>query len=465
MRAWWLAVVLLLAGCVGPGTVPSKAPEAVAPGPTVSASVHDLGQFASEPSVGVTSKGSLFVVAEDDVLRSHDGGRNWTLVHSYAKARNPDVPFTLDPWLWVDPVTDRIYVDHLTLACTTVSWSDDDGQTWSPDLPTACGSPVTDFQKLVTGKPGPEANTLAGMRWPTVAYLCYNKPVYDLTGNLPVGRYAAACAASYDGGTTWMNEQTLSQSVWVGGQQVVGGCDGGIWPPAVAPDGTVVVRSQPDCLFRTRDSGATWQAVGRGPEFQGTTMAFDDNGTLYALSADWDPPLRLSVSHDQGTTWSTPVVVQPPQAHAPQFAAIAAGAKGRVAVAFWATDENVTSYDKASDSARYDAWMLAVDGADTATPHVQAVDADAAAHDGPMHIGKAGRGAGPIFLGDFAVLAAGPDGTPWTAFPRTCNAGCRDKPNATADDLTPGGAVVALEGWHLRDGPRPGPTAADATAR
>lgn len=463
----FLVVGLLLAGCVDDATdtLSGATGEAAAPAsvaayrilgdtlepaplpPTLAqATLHPVGVATVEPSIAATSDGTLFVIADTDVMRSTDDGATWERVYTYQT-----MPFSLDPWIWADPITDRVYVDHLTIACTTATWSDDGGDTWAPEWPLACGRPLTDFQKLVTGPPGPEANPQAGVLHPTVAYLCYNKFVADIvTGAVPVGTYGLACAASYDGGLVWQNEAILGRVVYaaVAG---VGDCAGGSWIPAVAPDGTVVVRSQPDCLFRTRDSGATWQAIGTGPaEFSGTMMAFDDAGTLYAMSGWWEPPLRVSVSRDQGETWETPYVVQPPGANAVSLPTMVAGAAGKLMVAFWATATELESAYDAGEDTRWDAWLVAIDGADTATPNATAHRANDP--DAPMHIGQTARGAGPLFLGDFVTATIGPDGTPYVVFPQTCNEGCAGDPDATAGDLEQLGTVIALRGWPMRAG-------------
>ena len=168
---------------------------------------------------------------------------------------------------------------------------------------------------------------------PLVVALLHNKPVYTLAGPF-AGRFGLSCSASYDGGLTWVHEQMLGQRVVAGDAAVVEGCGGGSWGPAVAPDGTVVVRSQPDCLFASRDSGATWEPVGKGPSFGGTQMAFDAAGNLYLLSAYWEGPLRLARSRDMGATWDKEWLVQPPAVGTATFPALLAGEAGRVAVAF-----------------------------------------------------------------------------------------------------------------------------------
>lgn len=458
-----LVLVILLAGCTGvtvdpprgepvPGpsdvatvayAIANGAPVAVnATAPAeIRATLHPLDAYTVEPSIAATSDGSLFVIAGTDVLRSQDDGATWENVHSYM------LPSTFDPWIWADPITDRVYVDHLTIACTTVTWSDDSGDSWAPESPAACGRPLTDFQKLVTGPPGPEANPQAGVAHPTVTYLCYNKFVADIvTGTVPAATYGLACAASYDGGLAWQNEAILGRVVVAGGQ-AIGDCSGGAWTPAVAPDGTVVIRSQPDCFFRTRDSGLTWQEIGTGPDFMGTIMAFDDAGTLYALS-QWEYPMRISVSRDQGETWEEPYVIQPPGVYGESLPALVAGAAGKLFVAFWGTNETLETDWDADEETVWDAWLLALDGADTDAPTMTATRANAP-HE-PMHIGPTVRGGGGPFLGDFVMATIGPDGTPYVVFPQTCNDGCAGNEDATMEDLEQLGTVVALRGWTIR---------------
>ncbi|MBT6645129.1 MAG: hypothetical protein HOB52_04945, partial [Euryarchaeota archaeon] len=64
----------------------------------------DTGVDGPEPSIGITSSGCMFFVAMAKVMRSCDGGESWEDVANYASA-----PTTSDPYLWVDPVTDRIF--------------------------------------------------------------------------------------------------------------------------------------------------------------------------------------------------------------------------------------------------------------------------------------------------------------------------------------------------------------------
>lgn len=422
MRVPLLAVAALflgaaLAGCSTPPPASGPpAPHPVVPARTATWSL--LGTHTGgEPTLGVTKGGSVLVLAGNDVYRGD--GSKWSIVHSLAKAAGE--PGTFDPWMFVDPADGTAYVDQMfpILTCTFLTASADGGATWSPEAP-ACPSPVIDFQKLVTGPPGPVANPLAGVASPRVVYQCYNKPVYDLTGVVPAGRFGLACAASYDGGKTWMHETQLSNYVEGPTGTVVGGCAGGSWMPAVAPDGTVVVRSQPNCLYRSSDSGATWTQAGTGPkEFMGTQLGFDANGTLYALSAYWEGlPLRYAVSHDQGATWGPARTIDLGN-RSFGLEALATGPTGRLAVAFFAAPGNYSSGEAPKDTA-WTPWIAEVTGADTAAPHVELVQVANVTIDQ----GCLARQRGCAFLGDFMRAVYAPDGSVWAAYPDACARSC-----------------------------------------
>ena len=86
----------------------------------------DVGEDGPEPSIGITSSGCMFFVAMAKVMRSCDHGGSWEDVADYASA-----PTTSDPYLWVDPVTDRVFnVQMVGLATTWIAFSDDDGESW-----------------------------------------------------------------------------------------------------------------------------------------------------------------------------------------------------------------------------------------------------------------------------------------------------------------------------------------------
>ncbi|MBT3772725.1 MAG: exo-alpha-sialidase, partial [Euryarchaeota archaeon] len=155
----------------------------------------DTGVDGPEPSIGITSSGCMFFVAMAKVMRSCDGGESWEDVANYASA-----PTTSDPYLWVDPVTDRIFnVQMVGLATTWIGWSDDDGDNWLGNPHDSGPIPLNDHIKLASGPWTDSAYGVIGQGNPTYSeavYFCYNK----LAGIF--------CYTSFDGG----------QSFEVGGQ-------------------------------------------------------------------------------------------------------------------------------------------------------------------------------------------------------------------------------------------------------
>jgi hypothetical protein len=90
---------------------------------------------AIEPTLGIDKKGTVYYTAASgvtnvDVWKSKDSGKNWT-------PTSPTVPgtsvkthaLTLDPYIYVDESTGRIFNIDLTVACSNLSYSDDDDAT------------------------------------------------------------------------------------------------------------------------------------------------------------------------------------------------------------------------------------------------------------------------------------------------------------------------------------------------
>ena len=79
----------------------------------------NVGEDGAEPSIGITSSGCMFFTAFEKVMRSCDYGQSWEHMNSIWQH-----PSTSDPWLWVDPVTDRIFdVQMVGLLTTWIAWS------------------------------------------------------------------------------------------------------------------------------------------------------------------------------------------------------------------------------------------------------------------------------------------------------------------------------------------------------
>lgn len=356
-----LAVVVVAAGCVAPDAGPVvpgatlDAPGAVvrhtssallppdASAPVVTARLVDTGFLSTEPTVGVTSSGVLFTVAGGPAIgRSRDGGATWEVVGD--PVTGPKRSF--DPWVLVDPRTDRVFNGPLYVVCSWMEWSDDDGETWAFNPVAGCGFPGHDYQKISTG-PAPEGVQTDG--YDGVVYYVYSGSAVDagdaeLKGGTHVSR-------SLDGGRTF----GLSAHV-----HAVDACGGGFGAPiSVAPDG-VAYSTRPRCdgadVARSRDAGLTWESVGAVsyPEIPNlphadANIAIDELGRLLMTTVGGDG-IRFATSVDEGSTWSDNRRLAPPGVLSAAFGVNAAGAAGRFAVAYLGTDSDPATWPSVDPS-------------------------------------------------------------------------------------------------------------------
>lgn len=352
---------LVLAGCLQQAEVPAAADVALPADPSPLAVAHAMGGAplalpavvpalvaqtldwpGAEPTIGVTSDGYLFMVAYERVLRSADGGASWEEVD----IGRAGAPTTLDPYIYVDAATDRVYVDQLYLGCSWLSWSDDRGETWSAN-PAACGLPVNDHQKVVAGpNRGPIPTTPL---YPNVLYYAYNA----IAGS--------RVAMSYDGGVTWpVTSQSLLPSPDV--------CNGGLHGDIITDaEGTVYIPKR-HCegfiLLRSEDSGLTWTDTLVGADAGGSAcrknadLAVDDAGNVYGVWPGKDNHLYLSTSQDKGATWlDASIDMSPPNVTMTTMPAIVAGSPGRIAAAYYGTEDDAKGPDEVTEEAQ---WHLYV---------------------------------------------------------------------------------------------------------
>lgn len=350
-----------------------------------------LPRAGPEPSIGVTKDGTIFVVTLNQVQMSTDHGKTWKVVYRYVSLNDPtthNVYTTLDPMLYVDPVTDRIFVSHLevdpTVAitggipwCQYLAWSDDGGKTWSDDpekwpLPygpthgeNACLVGVSDHQKLVVAKfrdgdPVQKAVRDANPnKWSDrVLYYCHQK--YDILGGYPdlIDETTGAtnlhdneitgswCEASDDSGRTWRDAKQLSG--------FRPGCPAGlVGSPAAHPDGTVIVpmgvfggegpcTNNPPAVAVTEDNGKTWtfrempnRTVGQTEIDPDITVTPD--GVAYMTFRDKNQHMMMVRSADKFKTWEGPFQVSPPDHVLTVFTTVTSGDNGRIAVTYLGT--------------------------------------------------------------------------------------------------------------------------------
>jgi hypothetical protein len=391
MRALLVLVVIVGTGCATLDE-PSPATPQVTDGLAAGWSPFPTGAIGGEPSIGVTSSGTIFMagqvvftpeqaVAEGSLagrlLRSTDGGVTWEPVGDAVK----DPKQNNDPWMWVDGDTDRVFNAPLNVACSSVAWSDDDGEHWDANPAVACVPPSHDHQKLVTGPPT-EGVTMQG--YPNVVYYAYNSLlVTGTTGllGLPVPadeRLGTFVATSLDGGLTFGAGKNIHGS----------DCHRGIvGPPAIAPDGRIYV-PHGTCegvdVMISSDSGETWKtasidSVGSLDDFAfDPGVAVDTAGTAYLVWPGADALLYLAKSHDGGGSWSAPRPITPEGVTVTVYSSITAGAPGKVAIAYAATTRDPTAW-KARASSYADeetVWHLEVTTVDGDTVSTERLTTD-----------------------------------------------------------------------------------------
>ena len=459
------AVALLLAGCLAPaavqpasvaqpedpqlaGRVVSHAADALKPLDAAYAGLRvrlaATGFSGGEPSLGVTSDGTIFTTAGGkDIGRSTDHGKTWKMVTPAVTDVLVAPKTSLDPWVWVDPVTDRVYDAPLYVVCTWASWSDDNGESWKANPLAGCGTPAHDHQKLTTGAPA-EGVKVDG--YENVVYYSYNS----------FRREGTVILASYDGGKTFGNERVVHEQ---------DRCHGGIAGPViVAADGTAY-SPKPTCdgihVAVSRDSGKTWEVtgkvtdVGNAPALASMTdAAVDAAGNAYAVWTGEDGLTYLTLSKDEGASWSPAIRVSPPTLNATVYPVIAAGADGRIVVGYLGTPSDTDGW-KTKDAQSADAdtvWHAYLTFVDAAASDARAFTTlQVTPEDDPVQMGCIWQSGGKNDcrnLADFIDLVVGKDGRPYLVFADGCKA-CKSADQSRRADVT---VAIVEEGPSLLGG-------------
>ncbi len=409
-------------------------------GPQLDLSASYVGRDAAEPTIGVTSAGFAFFaagafdgpggLARTEILTTRDGGKTWRSVQRELPTGNGMPPTTLDPYVWVDPDTDRIFSVDLYVGCSFVSYSDDHGESWT-DNPFGCGIPVNDHQTLVTG-PAPEGLP-APQGYQNYVYYCVNQ-VADV-----------ACGRSLDGGATF---QPAGSPAYTGYDVGIGFCGGLHGHIVTDPDGRLYVPKghcgQP-WVAVSEDAGLTWarhKVSDIGSAGIHTAITADDAGNLYYLWWDNEEHLPyLAVSRDHGKTWGTPMMIAPPGVREVNFPAIDASGKGRLAITFPGT----RSDDPTDGERPWNYYVVTTTNALAKRPLF--VSATANKPSDPIHRGTCTGRCDGMF--DFLDVVISPTGEIWAAATDTCTS--QSKCNSKA-----GGSPSDMKGMAVRQVAGPG---------
>jgi hypothetical protein len=448
----------------------------------------ETGEVSGEPTVGVTARGTVLLYpayvqhpgtsyTRPAVAISHDRGRTFALVTPTVADAVPTHPVDLDPYMYVDPLTSRIFVESNTTGnCDVLSFSDDDGATWA--VTTLAGCVTFDHENVFAGPPPRGGPAPTG--YPNVVYRC----AYS-TGAFGTLHTSDACQKSLDGGVTWVltgmpafvyDPQRFAADPDVSTTPY--GCMDQLGHGVVGPDGTVYLPAGicgvPEIAI-SHDEGATWEhsvvsttvrqhEFSNGVTVNDTAVAVDRHGRLYALWISRDTLPYLARSADGGKTWSAPVRVSPPDVTSTALPEIAAGADGRLAISFMGSTNapRYPSYVRCQDdlpgcAARQQeavAQQVSGDRADdNVTWHGYLVVTDDPRSPTPLFVGGP-VSKGPFVRGmcgidncqvekDFIDVRIGRDGAVYGSYVDGCSATCATAPGGRGDMNT---GVVARFG-------------------
>ncbi|HYP23206.1 MAG TPA: sialidase family protein, partial [Actinomycetota bacterium] len=390
--------------------------------------IYRVADAAIEPTLGITKEGAIFYTAAAsvtgvDVLRSTDDGGTWENTSPRLPTGDKSHPITLDPYIYVAEATGRIFNIDLTVACSNLSFSDDDGETWTSN-PLACGRPVNDHQTLFSGPPAISPT----VTYPEVVDYCWN--------DFGAG---SSCSKSLDGGITWVSTGSPAFSGVAAGGEETGAdvCGGFHGHGVVGPDGTVYLPKEycgQPWIGISKDEGATWtrvQVANNTTERLGsdTSVAVDAKGNLYYTYESADQRLWLVTSKDGGEHWTNPKMVGSPGVEEVIYPTIDVGDPGKIAIAYMGTEES--PFAKCDPDCTNDDYAgVRWNGYITMTTNALAKDplfysGTVNAKNDPLYIGRCdfSNRCDPIL--DFIDVEIAPDGTPWGAFVDPCGEACK----------------------------------------
>ncbi len=346
----YTGIAKVVASSAGPNPTPPPVSTAVPPTYDNFVPPSNLGQRAGEPTIGLNwSTGRAMFIASLQTLRvTFDD----TVSPSTATWENKSAPNTsvtsFDPILFTDSQTNRTFVSQLLPSkVSLMSFTDDDGATWTPSQGAGINSGVD--HQTVGG--GPYARNADGsykgavVRNPAITY---PNAVYYASQDIGL----AEIARSDDGGITFGPAYPMYDIT------ACGGLHGQI---KVAPDGTVYVPNKgcggQQAVVVSEDNGLNWKVRKIPGSASGRTdpsVGIGKDGTIYVGYANGDGKPRIAVSRDRGLTWQNDQNVGYYFGiNNTVFPAVTAGDGDRAAFFFLGTDKGGSAGTSTDQSAPY----------------------------------------------------------------------------------------------------------------
>ncbi len=352
--------LLLLAAAAG--LAAPLAASSQAAGTAATYTPYKVGFNSGEPSIGYDPKAdaALYQSNTKTVRMTWDAKGRLTTKDVTA----PTSKTSLDPIAFTDQKTHRTFVSQLVGVCSLSSYSDDAGATWHTS--EGCGPDVLlDHQTVGAGPYRPEGKPLtAGTSgFPDAVYYCAQNS------------YSGACARSDDGGTTYLpGVPAYNTAANAPGDPYGGACSAIHGHVRVAPDGYAYLPNKgcggtptagnltnseffggTPAVSVSADNGTTWTVHkvnwpkdAHNPDESDPSVAADRSSAVYFGWEDGTNPTetvygttssaKISVSHDHGLTWTRPYDVSSALGvKNVQFPEVIAGDPGRAAFAFLGT--------------------------------------------------------------------------------------------------------------------------------
>ena len=436
-----------MAHTAGGGRISGKGPDAKLFRPII----DGIPMQAGEPTLGATGDGNVFYVTlagQPDIIRSSNNGKSWKIVSPTLPNGGKAHRVSFDPYVYVDDAegVDRIFTIDLTVACSYLSFSDDEGKSWITN-PLACGRPVNDHQTLFSGPPAISPTPV----YPNVVYYCWND----------IG--SASCSKSLDGGLTFANtgspafpgvDPTAETPNYDPDEPTDAGsfCGGLHGHGHVSQDGTVYLPKghcgQPWLAISTTE-GATWERVQvakNGMAHHEASVATDEKGNIYYAWSAADRMIYLSVSKDGGEKWSKPLMVGAPGVNETNLPSLDVGQPGQVAIAYMGS-ENSPGFpfpESPGSTTNPDCFVAQLpcpppeEYKDTTwngymTVSKNALDKNPTFYSttvnderDPLKRGTCGPGRCGLDILDFIDITIAPDGQVWSAWVDACTLACAE---------------------------------------